>query len=139
VTKLAPEALWIELAHQPVGLIDSAKNRRELNLLHGKPIGAFCGIGNPAGFQHTMATCGLNVVALRELPDHATYDAAAIAGLDTWAAAQVDIQAIVCTHKDLVKIPRDQIGGVPLWALMVELVIVTGQGEFEEKLSDVLQ
>src|SRR4029079_11919366 len=72
VQKLAPAALWIELAHEPRGLMDSSGSKMELSKLRVQKVAAFCGIGNPAGFRHTLSQCGVDVAAMREFPDHCT-------------------------------------------------------------------
>ena len=138
VMHLAPSALWLELLHQPSSLISATQQQRDLSALRGKRVAAFCGIGNPAGFRHTLATCGLEVAALQEFPDHFAYDEKSLQALDIWAQRQMNVQAVVCTRKDLVKIPRTELGGLPLWALEVELNIVRGQFALEEKLCSVL-
>jgi tetraacyldisaccharide 4'-kinase len=135
VEKLAPQALWIELEHRPSGYRSAAGVQIGLNELRGKRIAAFCGIGNPAGFRHTLGTCGIEVVELREFPDHFAYAAQSLAELDTWAARQAGVEAIVCTHKDLVKIPRETLGGRPLWALAIDVEIRAGREAFETMLA----
>jgi tetraacyldisaccharide 4'-kinase len=98
---------------------------------------AFCGIGNPAGFEHTLATCGYNVVARREFPDHHAFDAHDVDSLEQWAT-EAGAAAVVCTHKDLVKIGRTRLGELPLWAVTVALEITAGRAELEARLEKFL-
>ena len=98
---------------------------------------AFCGIGNPAGFYHTLEGCGYRAIASREFPDHHRYDRAAVESLIDWSAG-LDVAAVVCTHKDLVKLGVDQLGPCPLWAVTVGLEFLTGQEEMEARLDTLL-
>lgn len=138
VTQHAPQAAWLELVHQPVTLIDHAGRSEPLSQWQGKSLAAFAGIGNPAGFQHTLARCGLNVSAFRALADHQDYSAAVVDSLANWLQTQSTIDAVVCTHKDLVKLPRAAIGEVPLRALQIELAITRGEDELTKLLQPLL-
>jgi tetraacyldisaccharide 4'-kinase len=141
VQKLAPAALWIELAHQPRGLIDSAGRRIELSELHGQRVAAFCGIGNPAGFRHTLSQCGVEVAAMREFPDHCSYTPGVLQELEAWISkisALKRITTVLCTRKDLVKIPREKLAGMPLLAVDVELEIMREREEFQRRLTEAL-
>ena len=137
VATIAPHACWVEATHAPQRLINIVGNAAGLESLHGKRLAAFCGLGNPAGFQHTLQSCGYDVAGLKEFPDHHNYtreDVESIAAL----AKQLNTDALLCTHKDLVKLAVDQIGGKPLWALAIELQILQGQAELESKLHPLL-
>lgn len=136
VESLAPDALWIELAHEPRRLVSSSGSRMDLSEIRGRPVAAFCGIGNPAGFRHTLSQCGASVAAMRELPDHCSYDAPIMRELEAWLSRALGITAVLCTRKDLVKIPRETLAGAPLLAVDAELKITRGQDEFEQRLRE---
>ena len=138
VTPLSPAAIWIELKHQPTGLLDSENGQIDLSFVRGKRVAAFCGIGNPPGFQHTLNQCGVEVAGSREFPDHSAYAPMELRELEVWVSRQRGIAAILCTHKDLVKIPRKELAGVPLLAVDVELAIVKGREEFEQRLREAV-
>lgn len=138
VAQHAPQAVWLELVHQPVALIDHAGNREPLSNWQGKPLAAFAGIGNPAGFQHTLAHCGLNVQTFRALADHQDYSPAVVESLSHWLRTQAVVEAVVCTHKDLVKLPREALGEIPLRALQIELAITRGEDELTRLLQTVV-
>jgi tetraacyldisaccharide 4'-kinase len=135
--RLAPAALWLELLHRPSGLVSTSGRRQEASSLCGAPIAAFCGIGNPAGFRHTLAAAGLNLAGLLELPDHCAYGRRTIERLEQWLSGLPQAAAAICTQKDLVKIPRELLAGRPLFALEIELAIVRGEAEFEALLERV--
>jgi tetraacyldisaccharide 4'-kinase len=100
-------------------------------------VAAFCGIGNPAGFRHTLASCGYEVSLFREFSDHHAYSRADLVSLAEWAR-QAEIAAVVCTDKDLVKIGLDRLGDKPLYALRVGIEFVSGQADLEAKLYEVV-
>jgi tetraacyldisaccharide 4'-kinase len=138
VADLAPHALWLEAVQRPCGLRSAEGRREDLGRIVGRRVAAFCGIGNPEGFRHTLRTCDCQLVDFREFPDHHAYSAEDVESLCRGADGLPDVVAVVCTHKDLVKIPRLQLGAVPLWALVIELEITVGGEEFGAKLATLL-
>jgi tetraacyldisaccharide 4'-kinase len=118
-----PQLVWLESAHQPQSLIGFREpTERALETLQGQRVAAFCGIGNPDAFADTIRGCGAELVGFRPLPDHAVYDGETIARLTEWLRSLPPVDAILCTHKDLVKVRTDRLAGSPLWALQIDLV-----------------
>jgi tetraacyldisaccharide 4'-kinase len=136
VERVAPKIVWAECRHAPQKLIAADGSQEPLDVFKGRRVAAFCGIGNPAGFRHTLAECGYNVVAWREYADHFAYAVADVQDLDRWLAGQ-DVEAVICTHKDLVKVARKELGNRPLRAVLVGLEFLAGQAEMEELLGGV--
>jgi tetraacyldisaccharide 4'-kinase len=132
VAKLAPQTAWCEVEHRVAGLLNSTGQRVSPEMVSGKRVAAFCGIGNPAGFRHTLGTLGCKIVAWREFPDHHNYTREDVASLSQWGQ-QADI--LVCTRKDLVKLRVPTLGGVPLWAVNIEIGFLTGEEVFGERLT----
>ncbi len=135
---IAPRAAWVTAAHTPLALRSATGEEVALEALAGRPLAAFCGIGNPPAFRQTLQRLGYDVVAFREFPDHHPYDRADIDSLAGWASAH-RAEALVCTHKDLVKIGVPRLGATPLWAVRVGLTIVEGQETLESCLSAVVR
>lgn len=135
VARLAPVAMWCEVEHRVAGLVDSSGHRVDASILTDKRVAAFCGIGNPAGFRHTLNSLGCEVVAWREFPDHHNYTRNDVASLSRWSQ-QADI--VVCTRKDLVKLRVPTLGGVALWAINIEIGFLCGQDELEKLLSKLV-
>jgi tetraacyldisaccharide 4'-kinase len=138
VEKIAPHASWLELTHAPASLVSSDGQHAEIDTLAGKPVAAFCGIGNPAGFLHTLKSCGMDVRAFHEFPDHHHYGTAELKWLGDWAASLGTVTAVVCTHKDLVKIGLPRIGPHALWAITIGLEFHAGREEMESRLQSLL-
>lgn len=134
--RLAPHALWIETRHAPEAWLSASGRELPLAELAGKRVAALAGIGNPAGFRHTLATSGLEVVEFREFPDHHAFSRDDVQSLIAWADG-LDVEAVVCTHKDLVKLGVDRLGRRPLWALVIGLEILAGEPEFAARLAEV--
>lgn len=136
--RYAPRALWLEVSHAPQALLSADGERAGPERLRGKVVAAFAGIGNPAGFRRTLARLGTTLGGWREFADHHAYDRQDVEWLKRWAAG-LDVDAVVCTHKDLVKVGLAQLAGKPLWALAIGLEFLAGQAEFESRLEALAQ
>ncbi|HUE73705.1 MAG TPA: tetraacyldisaccharide 4'-kinase [Pirellulaceae bacterium] len=137
VARRAPQAAWLKLTHRPAGWINASGQKLPLEALRGEGVLAFCGIGNPAGLAHSLWSAGVKTVALREFPDHHAYTNRDFTELGDWCSRQSAAAAIVCTHKDLVKIPRERMGTLPLWALAVEMEISAGGERLQSYLEEL--
>ncbi|MDZ7616177.1 MAG: tetraacyldisaccharide 4'-kinase [Patescibacteria group bacterium] len=137
VNRWAAKAVYAEAAHAPVSLRSASGITCQIDALAGKPVAAFCAIGNPTGFRHTLAALGVAPVGFRVFPDHHRYSKADVASLTEWAE-QLGAAAIVCTHKDLVKLGTDTLGTAPLWAVAIELRFLGGQEAVERQLKRLL-
>ena len=115
----------VEICFEPDELIDLAGKRTPISEAGpGEKVVAFCGIGNPAGFQQTLETAGFQVEEFIEFPDHHHFSPAEI---ETVAAkARQAGCGLITTLKDLVKIessPED----VPLCALNIRAKVTRGE------------
>ena len=100
-------------------------------------LAAFCGSATPPVSSHAEE-CDCEVAAWREYADHHAYTPRDRDELTRWALAQA-VDLIVCTHKDLVKLPMDEFGGKPLRALVVGMEFLSGQDAVESKLHALLE
>jgi tetraacyldisaccharide 4'-kinase len=126
-------AAWLELAHVPRSLVNASRAEQALESLADRRVAAFCGIGNPAGFWHTLAQCGYELAGVREFPDHHRYGPQDVDSLTTWARS-LNVAAVVCTQKDLVKLGVDRLGEIPLWAVAIRLEVLVGREALESRL-----
>lgn len=131
VRQYAPQSLWCEVEHQAAGLLDANGVEQPLFFSPEEKVFAFCGIGNPAGFRHTLDSIGCNLTGWREFPDHHAYSREDVASLSQWVA---DADHVLCTRKDLVKLGVTSLGGVPLQAVSVQLRFLVGETELQEGL-----
>lgn len=127
VRRHAPRAIRAEAIHAP----------RDKSTGSFPMVAAFCGIGNPAGFRHTIEQCGYRIAAFREFPDHHRYNGDDLASLDHWAGG-LDVSAVLCTCKDLVKINRDRLGRKPLSAVRIDVEFLAGREALESRLKKIL-
>jgi tetraacyldisaccharide 4'-kinase len=137
VERFAPHADWLEAAHAPHALRTAAGEELALGSLSGRRIAAFCGLGNPKGFRRTLEKLNYAVAAFHEFPDHHAYtdeDLRHLAG----SVQRHRTEALVCTHKDLVKISAADLGGVPLLAVVIGMEFLAGRELLEERLSFVV-
>lgn len=134
LAEYAPGAGWAEVVHAPKALINASAEQAALASLAGNPVAAFCGVGNPAAFRKTLEILGWRVIALREFADHYRYKKADIQSLIAWAN-RLDVAAVVCTRKDLVKLGIDRLGDRPLWAVTIGLEFLAGQPLLEGRLA----
>jgi tetraacyldisaccharide 4'-kinase len=81
-----------------------------------------------------LAGCGYEVAQFREFPDHYRYTVGDIENLGT-LAKRLDVAAVVCTQKDLVKLGVDRVGDHRLWAVRIGLEVLSGRSEFEALLA----
>jgi tetraacyldisaccharide 4'-kinase len=135
VSRLAPDGIWAEAIHAPRELLSHDGSSQSIESLRGKRIAAFCGIGNPAGFRRTLELAGAEIVDWREFADHAPYNIGQIGSLDAWAR-ESNAESVICTHKDLVKLPKGQMGNKQIQALVVRLEFIAGKEEFAAILTE---
>jgi tetraacyldisaccharide 4'-kinase len=133
VLDISPRVTWCECVHAANTLTNSAGRKELLSVLAGRRVAAFCGIGNPAGFRHTLAQSGCQIAGWCEFPDHHAFGANDIAELSR-VAAGCRADFLVCTQKDLVKLQREVIDGRPLWAVAIEMQFTTGRLAIEQVL-----
>lgn len=133
-----PSAIWAEVAHAPRELINHAGERQPLETLCGLRLAAFCGIGNPAGFRHTLSVCDFEADAFREFPDHYDFTTSDVRDLEVWAG-QHNADAVVCTHKDLVKVGVNDLAGRPLWAVSIGMQVLSGETALQDRIAMAIE
>ena len=120
----SPETLICTAVHRPVG-VSLAGEVKTLQELKGKRLLAFCGLGNPQGFFHTLKDVGGDVVETISLSDHARYDPPLLEKLCS-RARQANATAMITTAKDAVKIDPSSLK-LPLIVLEIKMDVTTGR------------
>jgi tetraacyldisaccharide 4'-kinase len=128
---------WVEARHAPLDMIDGDGEPSPLDLLTGRRIAAFCGIGNPEGFRRTLLPLCGELAALEVFGDHHDYNAADVAGLENWAHA-LHVDLVLTTQKDLVKLRTSVLGPSPLRALRIGLEVTAGGEIMDDVLARLL-
>lgn len=92
----------------------------------GRPLLAFCGIGNPRAFFADARRWGFSVAAESAFRDHHVYDAD---DLDRLArrARRAGAEALLTTEKDLMNFPPDSKPEMPVAACVIETEIRQGE------------
>jgi tetraacyldisaccharide 4'-kinase len=137
VKRLAPQAGWFEVAHRPVGWENFAGETSDLSEFNGRPVFAFCGIGNPEGFRRSLQDLPLELVDFHAFPDHHPYSRDDVDWLKNWVAGHPDA-VLICTRKDLVKLGIDSIAAVPLWGLRIGIEFLLGGDEFANAIRAIV-
>lgn len=134
VLAIHPQILWARAVHRPLGLLQWPEDVRPLETLKGRSVAVLSAIGNPAAFVRSVAAVA-DVVEVMSLPDHDPYAPETVAKVRDWLAALGDrVAEVVCTHKDLVKLQTDRLGGKPLRALLIEIELLEGEAELTQRL-----
>jgi tetraacyldisaccharide 4'-kinase len=161
VRRYAPRALLVESVHAPLALsrcvlepstdgragqqvLRPAAAAKRLQAspgcedLAGRPVAAFCGIGNPEAFRRTLQKLGTRITDFRVFPDHHDYTESDIAYLHAWAAEQPPEAFVLTTQKDLVKVCATDLAGRPLLALQVAIRVTSGGHDLQQRLEGVV-
>lgn len=128
IQAIAPRTPIIRARHRPVELRNLWNGRTHApEWLEGRPVLAFCGVGNPTGFLRTLESLDTEVVRFRAYPDHHAYEPRDLRQIDA-EGQEFLAEAIVTTEKDAVKIDSDTFTLTPL-ALRVEMELAEGRDE----------
>ena len=136
------KALIVRARHNPIGLWDLNKGEEiPVEFLEGKTVVCFSGIGNPLGFERTLELCGANLQQRHRFEDHCIYKEEDIKNILISVQQEGEI-ICVTTKKDAVKLDRFITmfvnDNVTVYALDIEMQIITHEEEFYEKLSYLL-
>ncbi len=86
---------------------------------------AFCGLGNPQSFRHTLKTLGIHPVDWVQFPDHHRYRPAELERMGRWLR-DAGARALVTTEKDAVNLCEgfaDLLAPLPVFYLRIALEI----------------
>lgn len=134
-------ALLMESVHDPHCFMEIQEWYRgprakslPLTEIQNKKVLSFCALGNPSSFEQTIKGIGAAVVEGVRYPDHYNYTMIEMQTIMDMAIEQ-EVDAVVTTEKDAVKIPSEFIYSdrpLPLYVLGIEVKITVGEQEFME-------
>jgi len=120
--------------YQPRNLLHGARETAfPPELVKGKKICAFAGIGNPLAFENTLAALGADVAVFIPFPDHHRYTEQDV-GLIDEKARQCRAEMIVTTEKDKIRLEGFEAFLRDLYTLRVEMEFLSGREDFERLL-----
>ena len=142
------KALIVESVHQPRCLIPLGEWHEnisgeglDVSEIKGKHVMAVSAIGNPASFEQTISNLGADMVESLRYPDHFDYTMKEMMDALHQAVAQ-DVEAVVITEKDAVKVPTEVLRkewAIPVYVLCVEVTFQNGGEAFQELLREKLR
>jgi len=103
--------------YEPTGLIGPGGEKEGLHPMRGKRVLALSGIAHPDHFSALIKQCGMEVMRERIFPDHHLYTSRDINSIRKEAR---EVDWVVTTEKDMVKLMRFPLGSIPLRALRIE-------------------
>ncbi|HLD88505.1 MAG TPA: tetraacyldisaccharide 4'-kinase [Candidatus Omnitrophota bacterium] len=130
------DMLIVESVHQPLGLSGVYDHAfLGLDILRGKKVAAFCAIADPEAFGDSLARAGAQVVRRFDFMDHHVYSVADMSTIRDFCRAN-DIDTVVTTHKDAVKI-NDRANvweEIKVARLNIGLTITHGNEQFIQRI-----
>jgi tetraacyldisaccharide 4'-kinase len=129
----------IECAHRPRYLENMVTGEQlPLDHLRGKYIGAISGIAVPESFEGALRSLGAIIDLTSRYIDHHRYTEAEIKNFVTRCIRR-DLEMIVTTEKDAVRMPRVTNLEVPMFFLRVEIEILSGHESWEQCVTRICQ
>jgi tetraacyldisaccharide 4'-kinase len=126
-----PKAEIIECAHKPQYLqAVHGDERLPLEVLEGAKVGAFSGIASPESFEHMLRGFGAEIRYNQRFLDHHRFTRYEIERLYR-KAGHAELDFIVTTEKDAVRLFEDMEAPVPVYYLRLEIDILSGEEDFE--------
>ena len=109
-----------------------------LEIIRGKKICAFAGIGNPGTFKKTLAALGTDLAVFIAFPDHHRYTQADVS-LISERARQCGAEMIVTTEKDRIKLEAFDVFLNGVCALRIEMDFLSAREDFEKLILEKLK
>jgi tetraacyldisaccharide 4'-kinase len=127
----------IECAHRPQYLQPLGKGeRRPLTDLVGRNVGAFSGIAVPESFEAFVRDLGGHIAFARRFLDHYRFTYEDFVEIFS-EALERQVDYIVTTEKDAVRIPEGMHCPVPIYYLRLEIEILHGAANFDEAVGRI--
>jgi tetraacyldisaccharide 4'-kinase len=127
----------IECAHQPRYLVNAVtQQKKPLELLRGKYVGAISGIAGPESFEEGLRRLGAMIDTTRRYTDHHRYTEDEVYGFIEHCERR-DCDLIVTTEKDYVRFPRLPYTDLPVFYLRMQIQILSGQDAWERMVDRI--
>ena len=121
----------IECAHRPQYLENIQNGERvPLEWLREKYVGALSAIAVPQSFEDALQKLGAKIELSRHFADHHRFTDKEIEGF-VKRCVHRDVDAIITTEKDSVRLPPIKKWEVPIYFLRVEIEILTGHENWQ--------
>ena len=122
----------IECTHQPLYLQNLySDERKPLDFLQGKYVGAISGIAQPASFENKLRDLGATLEITKRFADHHRVTDRDL-GEFVQRCVRRDLDLVVTTEKDSVRFPRSMPDlELPVYFLRVEIEILSGHESWQ--------
>lgn len=122
----------IECTHQPLYLQNLySDERKPLDFLQGKYVGAISGIAQPASFENKLRDLGATLEITKRFADHHRFTDREL-GEFVQRCVRRDLDLVVTTEKDSVRFPRSMPDlELPVYFLRVEIEILSGHESWQ--------
>lgn len=121
----------IECAHRPKHLRNFVTGEiKPLEFLRGLRIGSICGIAVPESFENALRKLDAEIEISKTYADHHRFSPKEIESFIRRCGRR-ELDAVLTTEKDAVRIPRILEPEVPVYYLRVEIEILAGQSSWE--------
>ncbi|MDB2525443.1 tetraacyldisaccharide 4'-kinase [Mariniblastus sp.] len=138
IKRYAPNTAIAETQTRASHLLQFDGQTEEISKLEGQPIFFFCGIGNPENFKLSLERLDCKIVGSVSYADHYHYQRSDLEHIGDSAKSN-GATLIICTHKDLVKLGTNRLGGIPVYAMVVDVEFVSGEKEVKEHLERLIK
>ncbi len=129
----------IECTHRPVRLQNVYTGEiLPLEWLQDRFVGALSGIAVPESFEGALVKLGAKIELSRHFADHHRFGEKEIESFITRCIRR-DVDAIITTEKDSVRLPRVERCDVPIYFLRVEIEILTGHESWQHCVDRICQ
>ncbi len=129
----------IECAHKPLYLQNiSTGERVDLEKLRGAFVGSICAIAAPESFENGLRQLGAKLDLAVHFIDHHRFTEQEMQRFVNRCIRR-DLEFIVTTEKDAVRMPRLTETAVPVYFLRVEIEILSGQESWEHCVARICQ
>ena len=137
IRRFNPGVEIIECAHKPRYLQRLGGDERiALSALAGRRIGAFSGIAAPEGFEALLRETGAKLGYTRRFLDHHRFETDDLKSVFA-EAGQANVEMLITTEKDAVRIDADTQFPVPCYYLRLEIEILRGAADFDEAVGKI--
>ncbi len=137
IQKHNPGVDVIECAHRPQYLQRFGSDERQpLDWLRGRKVGAFSGIAVPESFEKFVRDLGGHIEFTRRFLDHYRFTSEDFVSIFTEGIEQ-QVEFIVTTEKDAVRLPEGLPCAVPIYYLRLEIDIIRGASDFDEAVERI--
>lgn len=124
--------------HRPLEWVSALDGgEHSLDLLKGKRVVGFAGIGNPEAFRSTLRATGVDLVRLIKFKDHHWYNRGDFERIAGFVDAS-EAEAIVTTEKDSVRLSVPQAWEVPVYYLRIDFEIQGGFDALKQVIDSAL-